>query len=92
LESAAVAVPSNDSEDDILAVVVLRPGERLAEEDLIQHLADRLPYFMVPRYVKFVETLPRTPSQKIKKQELREVVGRGPKWDREEAGVTVPRR
>lgn len=71
LESAVIAVPSDASEDEIKACVVLRPGQDVGAEDLLAFLDARLPYFMVPRYVEFMEALPKTPTEKVQKQELR---------------------
>ncbi|HWS74174.1 MAG TPA: AMP-binding protein [Quisquiliibacterium sp.] len=71
LESAVIAVPSDASEDEIKACVVLRPGQSVGAEDLLKFLDARLPYFMVPRYVEFMDRLPKTPTEKVQKQELR---------------------
>lgn len=71
LECAAVAVPSNATEDDILACVTLRAGSALTAPALLAHLRERLPYFMVPRYIRFMKSLPKTPTEKIRKQALR---------------------
>lgn len=81
LESAAVAVPSTFGEDEIKAVVVPQPGRTLDPARLHAYLADRMPRFMVPRYIDIVESLPKTPTQKIRKVELR-AAGVGPAtWD-----------
>lgn len=72
LEASVVAVPSDATEDDILACVVLRPGAELAPEELLAFLDPRLPYFMVPRYVACMDELPKTPTAKVRKQALRE--------------------
>lgn len=71
MECAAIAVPSDATEDDILACVVLRDGSDLDGAGLLGYLRERLPYFMVPRYVRFLESLPKTPTEKIQKQALR---------------------
>jgi len=90
-ESAVVAVPSAFTEDEIKVVIVLKPGRKPDPERLIRYLVDRTPYFMVPRYVEFVDELPKTPTQKVQKHVLRES-GVGPQtWDRESAGVVVNR-
>jgi len=72
LEAAVVAVPSDATEDDILACVVVRPGMVLDPEELLSFLDKRLPYFMVPRYVDLLDELPKTPTAKVRKQALRE--------------------
>lgn len=71
LEAAVVGVPSSASEDDILACVVLRENCVLTGAELLDFLDRRLPYFMVPRYVRFVPELPKTPTAKVRKQALR---------------------
>lgn len=71
LESAVVAVRSDATEDEIKACVVLRPGQWVDAESLLAFLDERLPYFMVPRYLEFMEALPKTPTEKVRKQELR---------------------
>ena len=72
LESAVIAIPSADTEDEIKACVVLRPGQQLDAPALQAFLDQRLPYFMVPRYIEFMDQLPKTPTEKIQKQRLRE--------------------
>jgi len=72
LDAAVVAVPSDATEDDILACVVLRAGAELTPEALLVFLDGRLPYFMVPRYVDLMDDLPKTPTAKVRKQALRE--------------------
>ena len=72
LEAAVVGVPSDATEDDILACVALRPGQSVTADALLDFLEARLPYFMVPRYVDFLPELPKTPTAKIRKQALRE--------------------
>lgn len=91
LESAAVAVPSAHTEDEILVVVAVRPGAGLAAVQMCEFLTERLPYFMVPRFIRLVDALPKTPTEKIKKQELRDSGVTADTWDRETAGI-VPRR
>jgi carnitine-CoA ligase len=89
-ECAVVGVPG-ESEHEVLAAVVLRPDHTLDPVDLIVFAAERLPHFMVPRYVRVVDELERTPSGKIRKRPIREA-GPGEAWDREAAGVHVSRR
>jgi crotonobetaine/carnitine-CoA ligase len=91
-EAAAVPVPSPDTQEEEVKVVVrLAPGAGLAPEDLIGFLTARLPYFMVPRYVEFVDELPKTPSLKVEKYKLRQT-GMTPRtWDRVAAGIVLKR-
>ena len=90
-ESAVVGVPSDLTEDEIKAVVVPRPGVDVDPMELTEFLVERLPYFMVPRYLEFAAELPKTPTQKVHKHLLRDS-GVGPDvWDREAAGIVLRR-
>jgi crotonobetaine/carnitine-CoA ligase len=91
LESAVVAVPSEWGEDDVKAVIVLKPGEAVAHEELLRFLVDHLPHFMVPRYLEFVDELPKTETQKIRKTVLRDAGVTPATWDREASGIKVAR-
>jgi carnitine-CoA ligase len=90
-EVAAVAVPSEHGEDEIKIVVVRTPGADLTHVELTEYLISRMPRFMVPRYVEFVTELPRTPTAKVMKAELRAHGITSTTWDREAAGIEVPR-
>lgn len=87
LESAVIAVPSDSTEDEIKACVVLKPGQALEAAALVGFLDARLPYFMVPRYVEFMPALPKTPTEKIQKQVLRERGLTAQTWDRGPQGA-----
>ncbi|QHE88260.1 AMP-binding protein [Hydrogenophaga sp. BPS33] len=71
-ETAAIAVPSELGEDEILAAVVLKPGEQLDARAVADWCRERLAPHKVPRYVAFVETLPHTPTHKIAKAQMRQ--------------------
>ncbi|TDC86417.1 ATP-dependent acyl-CoA ligase, partial [Actinomadura sp. 7K507] len=60
--------------------------------ELFRHLADRLPYFAVPRFVAFVPELPRSASNKVKKAELRATGVPPDAWDAELNGLRATRR
>ncbi|MFC6883345.1 MULTISPECIES: AMP-binding protein [Actinomadura] len=86
LESAAIGVPSELEDEDIKVSVVVQPDTALAPEELVAYCEERLPRSMVPRYVEFVDALPRTPTDKVAKYRLR-AQGEGgltpATWDRE---------
>jgi crotonobetaine/carnitine-CoA ligase len=83
LESAAVAVPSDLSEDELKVVAALKPGCSVEPADLLAFLKDRLPAYMVPRYLEIrAEELPKTPTGKVRKVLLR-ATGTAGAWDRE---------
>ena len=88
-EVAAVAVPSIHGEDDVLICVAPVEGAALDPEEIIAFLNDRMAYFMVPRYIRIFESLPKTPSEKVLKHELRAQGVTSDTWDREAAGVSV---
>ena len=95
-EAAAVAVksPLPGGEDEVKACIVLKPGPpggRPRPEELLDWCAGRMPYFAVPRYLEFVEALPKTPTQKVQKTRLREQGVTAATWDREQAGYKVRR-
>lgn len=90
-EAAVVGVPSDVKEDDVLAFVVRAPGSELDYETLTEYLIPRLPYFMVPRYFEFVDELPKTPSMKVRKVELRAIGLSENTWDREASGIILKR-
>ncbi len=90
-ESAAIAVKAADGEDEVKAVVVPSAGADLSAEALLDYCVEEMPYFMVPRYIEFKADLPRTPTQKVRKIELREEGITPETWDREQAGIRVTR-
>jgi crotonobetaine/carnitine-CoA ligase len=88
---AAAAPRAATSEDEIKLVVVRRPGSALTEHELLDFLIPRLPRFMTPRFIEFVEELPRTPTGKIQKKALRTDAPSTKVWDRVAHGVEAPR-
>jgi crotonobetaine/carnitine-CoA ligase len=71
-EVAAVAVPAELGEDDILAVVVAHKDATVTADDIADWCAERLAAMKVPRYVAFVDQLPYTPTMKIDRKTLRQ--------------------
>jgi carnitine-CoA ligase len=91
LEAAAVGVPSDLGEDDILLFVAVRPDSALDYPELLDFCSARMPYFCVPRYVEVVDELPKTIIGRVRKDILRGR-GAGPgAWDRERHGYIVSR-
>lgn len=89
-ESAAVAVPSELGEDDVKIFVVRKPSSALSESQLIADLVPETPRFMLPRYVEFIDALPKTPTNRIRKRELRELGVSARTWDRQASQVLPP--
>ncbi|HET7073862.1 MAG TPA: AMP-binding protein [Mycobacterium sp.] len=90
-EAAAVGVPSELGEDDILLVVILRPGATLDCAELLDFCAARMPYFWVPRFVEAVDELPKNGIGRIRKDLLRARGVSAAAWDRENRGHAVSR-
>jgi crotonobetaine/carnitine-CoA ligase len=89
--SACIAVPSELGEHEIKICVQRRPGSTLSEETLVRFLIETMPRFMVPRYIEFVAVIPKTPTQRIQKSHFRENPITERTWDREAAGIQVPK-
>ncbi|OGA45405.1 MAG: long-chain fatty acid--CoA ligase [Betaproteobacteria bacterium RIFCSPLOWO2_12_FULL_62_58] len=70
-EAAAIPVPAELGEDDILAAVVLKAGATLTAQDIAQWCRERLAPMKVPRFVVFADELPHTPTHKVAKTVLR---------------------
>jgi crotonobetaine/carnitine-CoA ligase len=91
IEAACIAAPGELGEDEVKLFVVV-DDESFDPQALFLHMSDRLPYFMVPRFIEVIRELPKTTATtRVKKHELR-AQGHGPRcWDRQAAGVTVGR-
>lgn len=90
--AAAVAVPGDGGEDEVLAVLAPQAGVTLDPAALIRFLQPRLANFMIPRYVRVMPALPLTPTQKIEKHVLRSEGLTLDTWDREAAGIRLQRQ
>jgi len=82
LECAVIGVPSEMTEEDVMACVVLRPGRTLTARALVDWCTTQMARFMVPRYVRFLSELPKTPTDKVEKFRLQQQ-GTAGAWDRE---------
>lgn len=90
-EAAVIGVPSELSEDEVMAVVSLADGAKLDPAELIEFLRPRMAHFMIPRYVRVMDDIPKTPTAKVRKTVLREAGITDDTWDREAAGIRVKR-
>ena len=82
LEAAVVGVPSELSEEEVLACVVLKPGRSLTAVELIEHCDGRMAHFAVPRYIRWMDELPRNASERVQKFQLRAEGLTAGTWDR----------
>ena len=93
LEVAAVPVTSELSEDEVMVYVVCRDGCTVSAEDLVRFANQNMAHFMVPRFVHFIDALPKTASEKIEKYKLKTWAeqNREALWDREAVGLKLER-
>ena len=70
-EVAVVGLPHPRWIEAVTAIVVIKAGQQLTEAQVIEHCAARMAQFKVPKGVAFVETLPKNPTGKLLKRELR---------------------
>ncbi|MBJ7610122.1 MAG: AMP-binding protein [Candidatus Dormibacteraeota bacterium] len=81
LEAAAVGIPADDGvEDEILLCVVAGSAEAVDPQALHRFLRDALPAFMVPRFIRSLDELPKTPTTRVRRHLLR-AQGREGAWD-----------
>jgi crotonobetaine/carnitine-CoA ligase len=90
-EAAAYAVESELSEDEVMVALVLKNGASLDPVELLDWCQERLAHFAIPRFIRLVSSLPKTPSQRIQKYVLRDEGVTTDTWDRESAGYQIRR-
>lgn len=72
LECTVVGVPDDYWGEAVKACVVLKPGQKATEDELIQFCKDNLASYKKPKTVDFMDALPKSPQGKILKRELRD--------------------
>ncbi len=87
-ESVVVGVPSPLGEEDVKAFVQVKPGSSAEPKELFEFCVEHLPFFMVPKYLEFLDEIPKTANLKAQRFVLRERTG-GVVYDRDELGVIV---
>jgi crotonobetaine/carnitine-CoA ligase len=90
-EAAAYAVPSELGEDEVMIAVAPVDGAQLDPAELMAFLGERMAYFMIPRYVRVLDELPKTASSKVMKVVLREEGVTDDTWDREAHNIKFKR-
>lgn len=90
-EVAVYGVPSEVGEDELQISVVRTECSTLSEEELCRWSIKQLPYFAVPRYIEFLDEMPRSVVGRARKVELRGRPLGYPRWDREAAGIELER-
>ena len=71
-EAAVIGVPDERLGEEVSAVVALKQGQKAGEAELIAYVKERVAAYKYPRSIRFVETLPKGPTGKILKKELKE--------------------
>jgi acyl-CoA synthetase (AMP-forming)/AMP-acid ligase II len=79
MDIAVIGIPDDRWGEAVMAVVALRPGTQASEQDIVSWSRERLATYKCPKTVYFIEELPRNPTGKIRKRELRK-----PFWENRE--------
>lgn len=91
-ETACVAVKSElGGDDEVKVFIVPKAGATIDWYEMLEYLCRRMPYFMVPRFFELIADLPKTPTNRVQKYELRLQGNSEHTWDREAHGLTVDR-
>jgi len=81
VEAAAIGVPADDGvEEEVLLCVVASEGIELELVEVASFLAGALPPYLVPRWLRSLDELPKTPTTRVRKFELRSL-GTAGAWD-----------
>jgi crotonobetaine/carnitine-CoA ligase len=84
-----VRADQDAGEDEVMACVILKEGQKVSYEELVAWCDKAMPGYMVPRYIEFMEALPRTANEKVQKKVLRERGVTAATWDRVKAGCLI---
>ncbi len=76
LEAAVIGIPDEKWGEAVRAIVALKPRQKMTQEEVIDHCKENLASYKKPKSVVFLDSLPRNPSGKVLKTELREKYGK----------------
>jgi len=91
LESAAIGVKSEMAEDEVMVCIKLKDDVNITPESLLDYCQQRMAYFMIPRFVRIIDQLPKTKTQKVLKSRLRDEGVTSDTWDREKQNYELKR-
>lgn len=90
VEATVFGVPAEIGGQEVMVAAV--PRAEMTPEELLDYCTGKVPHFAVPRYVRFMDALPRSDMQRVLKQELKRDGAQAPGvWDREAVGYVVQR-
>lgn len=90
-EAAAIPVPSELGEEEVMLIVVPAGDAKVDPLELLKFMEPRMAHYMLPRFIRVMADLPKTPTAKVEKHRLRTEGVTADTWDREAHGVTVRR-
>src|SRR5713101_4089146 len=76
LQAFVIGIPDPKTNEAAVAYVIAKPSESLTEADVIAHCKGKIASFKIPRHVRIVDDVPRTPGphgDKVQKAKLREM-------------------
>ena len=73
LEACVIGVPDKYRGETVKAFIVVKPGENLSEEEVIDHCRENLAAYKIPKLIEFVDELPKSAVGKILRRKLREM-------------------
>lgn len=91
-ECAAVAAQSELGEDEVMVCITLQPGASLEPMELVAFCEERMAHFMAPRYIRILDKLPKTPTERVQKFILRQQGVTADTFDRERVAPRGGRR
>lgn len=81
LECASIPVPSSLGEDEVKVVIAPREGVKLEFSEIMKFCEEKMPRFMIPRYIELLPEIPKLPNEKVDKERLKKEGLTPDTWD-----------